>query len=60
MEGCIQYLDYQRVIIEKSMNENCGNCWKTLIAPMTTAWLETTSAKVLKLWEIGQSAAEPH
>jgi hypothetical protein len=54
-----QYLDYQRVIIEKSMNENCGNCWKTLIASMTTAWLETTSAKVLKLWEIGQSAAEP-
>lgn len=54
-----QYLDCQRVIIEKSMNENCGNCWKTLIVPMTTAWLETTSAKVIKLWEIGQSAAEP-
>lgn len=54
-----QYLDYQRVIIEKSMNENCGNCWKTLIVPMTTAWLETTSAKVIKIWEIGQSAAEP-
>ena len=54
-----RYLDYQRVIIEKSMNENCGNCWKILIVPMTTAWLETTSAKVIKLWEIGQSAAEP-
>ena len=26
---------------------------------MTTAWLETTGAKVKKLWEIGQSAAEP-
>jgi len=26
---------------------------------MTTAWLETTNAKVIKLWEIGQSAAEP-
>ena len=48
-----QYLDYQRVIIEKSMNENCGNCWKALIVPMTTAWLETTGAKVIKLWEIG-------
>lgn len=48
-----QYLDYQRVIIEKSMNENCGNCWKALIVPMTTAWLETTSAKVIKIWEIG-------
>jgi len=26
---------------------------------MTTAWLEITNAKVIKLWEIGQSAAEP-
>lgn len=41
------------------MNENRGNCWNTLIVPMTTAWLETTSAKVIKLWEIGQSASEP-
>lgn len=53
------YLDLQRVILEKSGIENIENCWKTLIAPMTTAWLETTSAKVIKLWEIGQSAAEP-
>lgn len=54
-----QYLDLQRVVIEKSMNENQENCWNNLIAPMTTAWLETTSAKVQKLSEIGQSAAEP-
>lgn len=54
-----QHLVTQRVIIEKSMNENPGNCWDSLIAPMTTAWLETTGAKVIKLWEIGQSAAEP-
>jgi hypothetical protein len=54
-----KYLDLQRAIIEKSMNENRGNCWNTLIVPMTTAWLETTGAKVIKLWEIGQSAAEP-
>ena len=26
---------------------------------MTTTWLETTSVKVIKLWEISQSAAEP-
>lgn len=26
---------------------------------MTTARLETTDAKVIKIWEIGQSAAEP-
>ena len=53
------YLGDQRVILEKSGNENLGNCWNTLIAPMTTAWLEMTNAKVIKLWEIGQSAAEP-
>lgn len=26
---------------------------------MTTAWLETANVKVIKLWELGQSAAEP-
>lgn len=53
-----QFLDLQRVIIEKSVNENAENCWKTLIVPMTTTWLETASVKVVKLWEIGQSAAD--
>ncbi len=41
------------------MNENQENCWNNLIVPMTTAWLEMTGAKVKKLSEIGQSAAEP-
>ncbi len=54
-----KYLDLQRVILEKSGNENSENCWKTLIIPMTTAWLEMAGVKVIKLWEIGQSAAEP-
>jgi hypothetical protein len=54
-----QYLDLQRVIIEKSMNENSENCWEAFIVPMTTAWLATTSAKVQKLSEIRLSAAEP-
>ena len=54
-----QFLDLQRVIFEKSKNENSENCWKTLIVPMTTTWLETTGVTVEKLWEIGQSAAEP-
>jgi len=57
--GSLHYfLRIQRVIIEKSMNENAENCWNTLIVPMTTAWLETAGVKVIKLWEIGQSAAE--
>lgn len=53
------YLDLQRVILEKSGIENSENCWKTLIIPMTTTWLEMAGVKVIKLWEIGQSAAEP-
>lgn len=53
-----KYLDDQRVILEKSGNENLRNCWNNLIVPMTTTWLEMTSVKVIKLWEIGQSAAE--
>ena len=47
-----------RVVLEKSNNENIENCWNNLVVPMTTAWLETTSVKVIKLSEIGQSAAE--
>lgn len=53
------FLDLQRVIWEKSQNENHGNCWNSLIAPITTTWLETTGVKVIRIWEIGQSAAEP-
>ena len=54
-----QFLKIQGVILEGSKNENNENCWDNLKVPMTTAWLKTTGAKVLKLWEIGQSAAEP-
>ena len=54
-----KFLDNQRVIIEKSMNENSVNCWNNLIVPMTTTWLETANVKVIKIWEIGQSAAKP-
>ena len=54
-----KYLDDQRVILEKSGNDNLGNCWNSLIGPMTTTWLEITGVKVLKLSELGQSAAEP-
>jgi hypothetical protein len=53
------FLRLQRVIIEKSINENVENCWNNLRVPMTTTWLETASVKVIKLWEIGQSASEP-
>lgn len=54
-----QYLRFQRVIIEKSMNEKNENCWNNLRIQRTTTWLETAGVKVIKLSEIGQSAAEP-
>lgn len=53
-----KYLDLQRVILEKSGIENSENCWNTLRIPMTTTWLEMAGVKVIKIWEIGQSATE--
>lgn len=53
------YLRMQGALLLKSNKENFENCWKSLIVPMTTTWLETANVKVIKLWEIGQSAAEP-
>lgn len=53
------FLDLQRSIWLKSQNENSENCWKPLRAHLTTAWFERTGAKVIKIDEIGQSAAEP-
>ena len=43
----------QRVILEKSGNENPENCWKTLIVLQTTTWLETAGVMVVKLKELG-------
>lgn len=45
--------------MQECINGNSANCWNSLIVPMTTTWLETTNVKVIKLWEIGQSAAKP-
>ncbi len=53
------FLREQRAELVKANFENFENCWDNLRVPMTTAWLETAGAKVIKLWEIGQSAAEP-
>ena len=52
------YLKIQRALLLKNSNGNFENCWKNLIVPITTTWLEMTSVKVIKIWEIGQSAAE--
>ena len=44
---------------EKSQVSKNENCWNTLIGQETTTWLEITGVNVLKILEIGQSAAEP-
>ena len=43
----------------KKNSSNSENCWNILRDHLTKAWLETSSAKVLKISDIGQSAAEP-
>lgn len=47
-----KYIRYYRVIWEKSQNENSVNCWDNLRIVHTTAWLEMTGAKVIKLNEL--------
>lgn len=54
-----KFLAIKGVILQECENENAENCWDNLIVPMTTTWLETAGVKVIKIWEIGQSAAEP-
>lgn len=46
-------------VARERANVNEEDCWNSLIAQETTAWLATTGANVIKLSEIGQSAAEP-
>lgn len=53
------YLNAQRALLSKGNEVNFENCWKSLIVPMTTTWLETANVKVIKIWEIGKPAAEP-
>lgn len=43
----------------KDGNSNLENCWNILSGQLTTAYLETRSANVIKIIDIGQSAAEP-
>lgn len=55
-----RYLGKQRVICEKSQHENPENCWNILIVPLTTAWLETAGANVIKLWELDNQQPNPY
>ena len=53
------FLRHHRSLWAKDQSKYTEDCWNILRAHLTTAWLETTSAKVIKISEIGQSAAEP-
>lgn len=46
-------------LLLKNNSSNLENCWNTLRGQLTKAWLETKSANVIKIVDIGQSAAEP-
>ena len=46
-------------LLSKDNNSNLENCWNILRDQLTTAYLETRSANVIKITDIGQSAAEP-
>ena len=46
-------------LLSKDRSSNLENCWNILRDQLTTAYLETKSAIVIKITDIGQSAAEP-
>ena len=46
-------------LLLKGSSSNLENCWNILRGQLTTAYLETESANVIRITDIGQSAAEP-
>lgn len=53
------FLQKQRSLLRKLNSSNLENCWNSLRDRLTTTWLETTGVNVIKITDIGQSAAEP-
>jgi len=53
------FLWQERSLWLKDQSKYSENCWDTLRVRLTTAWIEMSSAMVIKISEIGQSAAEP-
>lgn len=47
------FLDRMRAVLKQFNTGNFENCWKALIDPLTTVWLETTNTKVIKIMDIG-------
>jgi len=54
-----RFLEKQWSLLKKFNSSNLENCWDSLRDQLTTTWLETTGVNVIKITDIGQSAAEP-
>lgn len=54
-----RFLEANWSLLSKDNNSNLENCWNILRDQLTTTYLETNSANVIKIVDIGQSAAEP-
>ena len=54
-----RFLEKQWSLLRKLNSSNLENCWNILRGQLTTTWLEITGVKVIKITDIGQSAAEP-
>lgn len=53
-----RFLEKNWSLLSKGNNSNLENCWDILRGQLTTAYLETKSDNVIKIIDIGQSAAE--
>ena len=53
-----RFLEKQWSLLRKLNSSNLENCWNSLRDQLTTTWLETTGVNVIKITDIGQSAAE--
>ncbi len=53
-----RYLEKNWSLLSKDNSSNLENCWNILRDQLTTAYLETKGANVIKITDIGQSAAE--
>jgi hypothetical protein len=53
------FLQKQWSLLKKLNSSNLENCWNSLRDQLTTTWLKTTGVNVIKIIDIGQSAAEP-
>lgn len=54
-----RFLEKNWSLLLKNNSSNLENCWNILRNQLTTTWLETMGVKVIKITDIGQSAAEP-